>query len=251
MKSVRGKRRFGHKIRIVPPDYYQVLKIPRDADFKRIKNAFRMQISRWHPDRNPDRGAPERTRLILEAWEILKDPQKRRSYDLSRMPAGTSDEGARAQEWIRRAQDNARTQAERPLAEILKQAGIKTARWFVGCSLGLAGSLVVLGGTLWMTKRFGGSGLVYWVTFFVLWIGIAVLWQVFRRLLFFFRCDGCHAWVEFYYDCPACCRNGCFACTSMPLLVNFVQVRTESLCKYCGAVLKRRERNQKVKEWIR
>lgn len=63
-------------------DIYEVLNITRDADEKDIKAAYRKLAMQNHPDRNPDDDvAAERFREASEAYEILKDPQKRAAYD--------------------------------------------------------------------------------------------------------------------------------------------------------------------------
>jgi curved DNA-binding protein len=63
-------------------DYYETLGVPRDADKKQIKSAFRRLARKHHPDVNPnDPSATERFREINEAYEVLSDPEKRRRYD--------------------------------------------------------------------------------------------------------------------------------------------------------------------------
>jgi molecular chaperone DnaJ len=62
-------------------DYYEVLGVPRDADEKTIKNAFRELALKYHPDRNKEPGAEEKFKEIAEAYAVLSDPQKRASYD--------------------------------------------------------------------------------------------------------------------------------------------------------------------------
>jgi len=65
-------------------DYYAVLGVSRQADEREIKRAYHVEALRWHPDRNPgDPTAEERFRAAAEAYEILRDPQQRRLYDLS------------------------------------------------------------------------------------------------------------------------------------------------------------------------
>lgn len=63
-------------------DYYRILGVDRDADPGRIKKAFRKLARETHPDANPgDPGAEARFREIAEAYEVLSDPDRRRSYD--------------------------------------------------------------------------------------------------------------------------------------------------------------------------
>ena len=62
-------------------DYYEVLGVPRDADAKAIKNAFRQLARRYHPDTSTEPDADQRFREIAEAYGVLSDPAKRASYD--------------------------------------------------------------------------------------------------------------------------------------------------------------------------
>lgn len=65
-------------------DYYEVLGVPRDADEETIKKAYRKLAMKWHPDRHKgaDREkAEEKFKQINEAYEVLKDPEKRKKYD--------------------------------------------------------------------------------------------------------------------------------------------------------------------------
>ena len=63
-------------------DYYSLLEIERSADDGTIKSSYRKLAMRWHPDKNPgDAEAEARFKSISEAYECLKDPQKRAAYD--------------------------------------------------------------------------------------------------------------------------------------------------------------------------
>ena len=62
--------------------YYETLSIERTASDGDIKVAFRKQAMQWHPDRNPgDKDAEHRFKELNEAYEVLKDPDKRAAYD--------------------------------------------------------------------------------------------------------------------------------------------------------------------------
>jgi molecular chaperone DnaJ len=63
-------------------DYYEVLEVSRDADDETIKRAYRRLAMQYHPDRNHgDKEAAERFRECAEAFEVLRDPEKRARYD--------------------------------------------------------------------------------------------------------------------------------------------------------------------------
>ncbi len=63
-------------------DYYELLEVERGADDKTIKSSYRRLAMRYHPDKNPGCGDSEaRFKQISEAYDCLKDPQKRAAYD--------------------------------------------------------------------------------------------------------------------------------------------------------------------------
>jgi molecular chaperone DnaJ len=62
--------------------YYETLEVDRDADENRLKTAFRKLAMKWHPDRNPgDKASELKFKEINEAYEVLKDGDKRAAYD--------------------------------------------------------------------------------------------------------------------------------------------------------------------------
>jgi molecular chaperone DnaJ len=62
--------------------YYEVLEVDRTAAEGELKSAFRKLAMKWHPDRNPgDKTCEARFKEINEAYEVLKDPDKRAAYD--------------------------------------------------------------------------------------------------------------------------------------------------------------------------
>jgi len=62
-------------------DYYEVLGVPRDADAKTIKSAFRVLARGYHLDISTEPDAEQRFREIAEAYGVLSDPARRASYD--------------------------------------------------------------------------------------------------------------------------------------------------------------------------
>lgn len=63
-------------------DYYELLQVSRTASGEEIKKSFRRLAMECHPDRHPDdKAAEQRFKEINEAYEVLKDEQKRAAYD--------------------------------------------------------------------------------------------------------------------------------------------------------------------------
>jgi len=62
-------------------DYYETLGIPRNADDKEVKKAYRNLARKYHPDVNKEPGAEEKFKKINEAYSVLSDEQKKAQYD--------------------------------------------------------------------------------------------------------------------------------------------------------------------------
>jgi molecular chaperone DnaJ len=63
-------------------DFYSTLEVPRNASEDQIKQAYRKLAMRYHPDRNGgSQDAEERFKKVTEAYDVLRDPQKRAAYD--------------------------------------------------------------------------------------------------------------------------------------------------------------------------
>lgn len=67
---------------MVKRDYYEILSVSKDASGEVIKKAYRQMALKYHPDRNPgDKEAENNFKEASEAYDVLRDPQKRRLYD--------------------------------------------------------------------------------------------------------------------------------------------------------------------------
>lgn len=65
-------------------DYYNVLKVERNASDEELKKAYKRRAMKWHPDKNPTTNKKEaevKFNQISEAYDVLSDPQKRQIYD--------------------------------------------------------------------------------------------------------------------------------------------------------------------------
>ena len=70
-------------------DYYAALGVERGASADEIKKAYRRLAQKYHPDVSKEPGAEARFKEIGEAWQTLKDPEKRAAYDeLGSRPQG-------------------------------------------------------------------------------------------------------------------------------------------------------------------
>jgi len=66
-------------------DYYNILKVNRNASDEDLKKAYRRLAMIWHPDKNLNSNKSEaeaKFKQISEAYDVLSDPQKRQIYDL-------------------------------------------------------------------------------------------------------------------------------------------------------------------------
>jgi len=61
-------------------NYYDLFQINPRAEIETIERVYRLLAARYHPD-NPRAGDPERFRLISEAYQVLRDPERRKEYD--------------------------------------------------------------------------------------------------------------------------------------------------------------------------
>src|SRR5262245_23303685 len=79
----------------MPRDLYDILEVAHDASDADIKKAYRRLAMQFHPDRNGgDKAAEERFKEITEAYDVLRDPEKRARYDRYGMAGISGSAGA-------------------------------------------------------------------------------------------------------------------------------------------------------------
>jgi curved DNA-binding protein len=62
-------------------DYYEILGVTRGADADEVKRAYRKLARKYHPDVSKEKNAEDRFKEVQEAYEVLRDPEKRAAYD--------------------------------------------------------------------------------------------------------------------------------------------------------------------------
>lgn len=109
------------------PNYYEILDLPTTASYEEIKQAFRQLANSYHPDRSVGQSeavrkfAEDKFKEINQAYEVLKDSQKRQEYD-RQLQASTTE--LKKQELIRQIQElyeNKNLESALDLAKILSE----------------------------------------------------------------------------------------------------------------------------------
>ena len=80
-------------------DYYEILGVKRNAGKAEIKSAYRKMARKYHPDVNKARDAADRFKEATEAYEVLSDPQKRKTYDQFGHAGPRAAPGGRTYTW--------------------------------------------------------------------------------------------------------------------------------------------------------
>jgi curved DNA-binding protein len=87
-------------------DYYQILGVTRSADAEALKRAYRKLARKYHPDVSKERNAEEKFKELQEAYEVLKDPEKRASYDQLGRDYRSGQQFRPPPDWERRFSDS-------------------------------------------------------------------------------------------------------------------------------------------------
>ncbi len=114
-------------------DYYGILGVSYECNDKQIKSAFRKLALQYHPDHNSSTEAEQKFRKICEAYEVLKDPQKRAAYN--QFYHKTFKDNHKASEIIRnqenRRQDNTKRVIDSIAYVIFIICGIISVMYFI------------------------------------------------------------------------------------------------------------------------
>ncbi len=105
-------------------NYYTLLKIDPASDLNTIKKAFRREIAIYHPDNNKSPEAKAHFEKLVEAFEILSNPEKRRNYnnllqqDITNKPV-VIEQKEQYQDWQKEAKTKSDKYRESSLIELL------------------------------------------------------------------------------------------------------------------------------------
>lgn len=105
--------------------FYEVLGVPREASAQAVKSAFRREAKRLHPDlaasTSPGeaRSREHGMRLLLEAYRVLSDPEKRRAYDRSLRRRASEEEGFDYRRFLKARPNDPESQAKLVVYDLL------------------------------------------------------------------------------------------------------------------------------------
>ena len=107
-------------------DYYSILGVDRDANLETIKKVFRKKIALYHPENNKAPEAREKFDVLIEAFNVLSDKNKRKAYDkmlnakTHNLPQViTPKQEETYKEWQKEAKKKSKTSWESDLTDLL------------------------------------------------------------------------------------------------------------------------------------
>ena len=105
-------------------NYYTLLNIETSADLETIKKAFRREVAIYHPEKNASPEAKEHFELLIEAFDILSDPEKRKHYDEMLASEATNkpvviEEKEQYEEWKKEAKTKSKKYRNYTLEDLL------------------------------------------------------------------------------------------------------------------------------------
>lgn len=112
-------------------DYYAALGIQRGASAEQIKTAYRKLARKYHPDVSKETDAAEKFKDIAEAYQTLKDPEKRAAYDQLGQPR-SGEEFRPPPEWQQRYSGEPSSFEDMDLSDLF--AGLRSGRVHAGSS---------------------------------------------------------------------------------------------------------------------
>lgn len=155
-------------------DYYAILEIPRSAELSEIKKAYRRLALKYHPDRNPDPNASRLFIEVTEAYEVLRDPERKRRYDASNdqrqqpaeSPISDADFEPVYREWQRRSHAKASADASIPYEAFAKRLakelriGVSYVPNLIAMLFTSSGAIMMLVIIPSMAEESGGGGVL-------------------------------------------------------------------------------------------
>ncbi|BAO74244.1 J domain-containing protein [Winogradskyella sp. PG-2] len=107
-------------------NYYTLLKIEQSTTLYDIKKAFRREIAIYHPDNNKSEDAKDKFESLVEAFDVLSDTEKRKTYDellnyqaKTCKPVVTEEQKEVYEEWQKEAKTKSKTYRKSTLTELL------------------------------------------------------------------------------------------------------------------------------------
>ena len=108
-------------------NYYQLLKVSPHSNLETIKIAFRREVSLFHPDNNKSPEAKPIFETLIEAFDVLSNPKKRKVYDDMLLNAEannkpviiTEQQEETYKEWKKEAKKKSKSSWENPLTDLL------------------------------------------------------------------------------------------------------------------------------------